>query len=480
MTIKPEDVQALRVGELLGRDLWIPAYQRPYSWRASTAVQLLDDVLRAESSVRVPGKPSSCGNGVDADSACDASVQPYVLGTVILHRSEDRLDIVDGQQRTLTLRMLLMLLEGPSSGLPISTFLEQAAESAIGKAWSALHRRAHDLTDRGGIAHFLRHHCEVVVVETDDIDEAFRVFDSQNHRGKSLLPHDLLKAHHLREMRQESSSLRAAVIEKWEEIDAGELDRLFSTYLYRIHRWSKGLDGTRFGLADIDVFKGITSDRRSSPWELYHLAAQSAMPLLEIGRSDLERRSLDHARFQLDAPIRAGKHFFEMTMFMHQELQDLHRAAFPASSSAEHADSTSTAMSGPPLPEAVGRTDFNGFSKSPLVPDHRGDRPRFRYVTELYLASLLFTVNKFGPDAAAGVDRLLFRWAYSLRVKQQRVLARSVENHGKDERSPFSVLRNAHSVLDAHTVEGADLEEPTGRVAGYRTALRNYLMEVTE
>lgn len=479
MTIKPQDVAAFKVGALLSRDLQIPAYQRPYSWRAATAVQLLDDVLHAESSVRVPGSPASCGNDVDADNVCNAPVQPYVLGTVILHRSEDRFDIVDGQQRTLTLRMLHMLLEEPSFDRTISTRLEQSAESAIGKAWSALHRRADDLTDRAAIAHFLRHHCEVVVVVTDDIDEAFRVFDSQNHRGKSLLPHDLLKAHHLREMRQESDSLRAAVIEKWEEIDAGELDRLFSTYLYRIRRWSNGQDGTRFGLADIDIFKGISSDRRPSPWELYHLVAQSAIPLLEVGRRDLERRSLDHARFQLDAPIRAGRHFFEMTMFMYQELQDLYRTAFPETSSAEHREGTSTATTGPALPGAEGRTGFNGFSASPLVPDHRGIHPRFRYVTDLYLASLLFTVNKFGPDAAAGVDRMLFRWAYSLRVKHQRVLARSVENHGKDERSPFSVLRNARSILEAHMIEGVDLEEPTGRVAEYRTTLRHYLVEAS-
>ena len=39
---------------------------------------------------------------------------------------------------------------------------------------------------------------------TDDVDEAFRVFDSQNYRGKALAPHDLLKAHHLREMREET------------------------------------------------------------------------------------------------------------------------------------------------------------------------------------------------------------------------------------------------------------------------------------
>ncbi|VTM47205.1 Uncharacterised protein [Klebsiella pneumoniae] len=41
----------------------------------------------------------------------------------------------------------------------------------------------------------------------------FRVFDSQNYRGKPLAPHDLLKAHHLREMHDESAAMKVAVVE---------------------------------------------------------------------------------------------------------------------------------------------------------------------------------------------------------------------------------------------------------------------------
>ena len=32
-------------------------------------------------------------------------------------------------------------------------------------------------------ADFIRNNCEIIRVETDDADEAFRVFDSQNYRG---------------------------------------------------------------------------------------------------------------------------------------------------------------------------------------------------------------------------------------------------------------------------------------------------------
>lgn len=473
MTIKPDDVKALTVAELLERDLRIPTYQRPYSWSEATALQLLDDVLHAAhaSKGNLPGSSSApTANIQHSDARCTAPVQPYVLGTVILHRDGQSFDIVDGQQRTLTLNMLVALLEGR----PVIIELNDEPKNAIGRAWVGLHRRVSDIAATEEIAHFLKHHCEIVEVVTDDLDEAFRIFDSQNHRGKSLLPHDLLKAHHLRQMRHESNATRAAVIEKWEETNPAELDILFSTYLYRIHQWSRGLNGSTFEASDIDAFKGISIHRASAPWELYHLSAQTAMPMLELGCGQIDHRELDHARFQLDAPIRAGRPFFEMAMFMHRELRDLHRVAFPVEPSSSK--SQGSPETGPePWAKATGRGPFAGFSESPFVPDHRGSMPRFRYVAELYLAALLYAVNKFGREAAADVDRTLFAWAYGPRVTMQRVLAITIDNRARSEGSPFRVLRHAHSILAAHTVERPALDPPDDSAASYRKALHAHL-----
>ena len=48
---------------------------------------------------------------------------------------------------------------------------------------------------------YIKTNCELIVVITENLSEAFQFFDSQNARGKKLYPHDLLKAYHLREMR---------------------------------------------------------------------------------------------------------------------------------------------------------------------------------------------------------------------------------------------------------------------------------------
>ena len=104
---REKGVRRTTVGDLLGESLFIPPYQRPYSWDAATAVQLLDDIREAF-------------QGSNTAGPMDDPVSPfsYMLGSVILHwdEEEQRLNIVDGQQRLLTLAVLLELLESRSAG----------------------------------------------------------------------------------------------------------------------------------------------------------------------------------------------------------------------------------------------------------------------------------------------------------------------------------------------------------------------------
>ena len=95
MTIVRDDLRPLPVGELLGRNLRIPPYQRPYRWRPETAQALLDDIWLAFTE----GAGAEC-----------------VLGSMILYRAADgdHYDVVDGQQRLITLSVLLGLLRGES------------------------------------------------------------------------------------------------------------------------------------------------------------------------------------------------------------------------------------------------------------------------------------------------------------------------------------------------------------------------------
>ena len=409
MAIREGGVSAVRVGELLEQNLQIPDYQRPYSWAPATALQLLDDI-----------------RGVLKDP--EYSDVPYVLGAVILHANGGQLDVVDGQQRLLTLRMILLRLEGASV-----FWSAGRADTPLTRVWNVLDRRIHDLSDdeRRSLTPFIRQQCQLVRVVTDDADEAFRVFDSQNYRGKPLAPHDLLKAHHLREMRDETPAMKTAVVEIWESVKDEELDRLFSTYLYRIARWSMGESAPSFTTHDIGVFKGISPRGFLPPSARYHLAAQAAIPMLNtwgMSSSIVGERDAGRTRFQLDAPLLAERPFFEMVSFMLGELKQLRREAFPN-----------------------GREDFASSDRESL--EERPSRSRYRKVSELYLAALLYYTNRFAEEDIEVARERLFAWAYTLRVNLLRVQSQSIDNRGRGKGqapSAFTLLRNASSGLAVH------------------------------
>ena len=71
---------------LVYRDLHIPPYQRIYCWQEKTVNRLLNDLLTANFNV------------------------PYCMGNIILQQKANGFDIIDGQQRLVTLSLLLQEL----------------------------------------------------------------------------------------------------------------------------------------------------------------------------------------------------------------------------------------------------------------------------------------------------------------------------------------------------------------------------------
>ena len=85
----------LSVEELLGKNLVIPNYQRPYKWTERNITDLLLDIQKSiEDHKRYP------------DSF------KYRVGTIILHevKNQDQYEIVDGQQRVLSFVLLKLCL----------------------------------------------------------------------------------------------------------------------------------------------------------------------------------------------------------------------------------------------------------------------------------------------------------------------------------------------------------------------------------
>jgi hypothetical protein len=286
-------------------ELMIPNYQRPYKWTAKNSIQLLDDIIDAK----------------------NANKEIYRLGTLILHQNGESIyNIVDGQQRTITFSLLLKSL-GENS----IKFLEQSlADNPYNKRnipnnFRTLERRINNIIDdreRRELLDYIKYNCELIVVITENISEAFQFFDSQNARGKKLYPHDLLKAYHLREMKDFDAVETEKVVKGWEGLDQKELSALFSDYLYRVKEWTKGNKAWNLNEYNMYKFKGITQ-QDNFPYAQFYKGAyafadtinHSAMPFVS-GIRNLKP-------FQLDTPIVAGKPFFDYAKHYFEILKDI-------------------------------------------------------------------------------------------------------------------------------------------------------------
>ena len=254
--------EILKVSQLIQLEgLTIPLYQRPYKWTGRNIHQLFQDI----------------------QSHREQSA--YRLGTLVFHCDEKEsriLNIVDGQQRTLTLMLTIYaLIEDRLSKLerqdlsdqlndlvePLTKFMEkQTFESEISQHnlydnFQEIKRLVSRIDFTEQHIDFLLNRCEVVSFTLNDISEAFQFFDSQNSRGRDLEPHDLLKAYHLREFSDHEQVLKASTVAGWEDLESHELTTLFAEYLYRIRRWSSGYSARYFGKNEIGVFKGINIDQ---------------------------------------------------------------------------------------------------------------------------------------------------------------------------------------------------------------------------
>ncbi len=303
-------------GEITDIKLVIPNYQRPYKWGTKNVIQLLDDILNAKNENR----------------------ETYRVGTLILHNGKEdnnNYNIVDGQQRTITFSLLLWAfhkaLDKESNKEFNIKFLNQPVTDNvhntrnIPKNFRTLERRIDHLgtdKEKEELLDYIKDNCEFIVVITNDISEAFQFFDSQNARGKKLYPHDLLKAFHLREMRDLSVEETERTVKTWEDLDQKALSRLFTDYLYRIREWAKGNMAKELTEHNIYKFKGITR-KDNYPYAQFYKGAFAYADTANHASMPFVTGIRNLKPFQLDTPIIAGKPFFDYTKHYFEILKDI-------------------------------------------------------------------------------------------------------------------------------------------------------------
>ena len=412
--------------------LSIPDYQRPYKWTEKNLNALVNDIQEHK----------------------DKSA--YRLGSIVLHRnpnsdSDENIDIVDGQQRTLTLMLLVWaIIQKPELDLKqehLKKDLNEISEKI--DAFVAKQKFNSDISHYNIYQNFnaakrivsvnfseqdidfLLNNCQVAVFILDDISEAFQFFDSQNARGRDLEPHDLLKAYHLREFSAQEQYLKAQTVAHWESLDSAHLAKLFSNYLFRIRLWSRGKSARFFNKDHVHLFKGI------------HLGQSDHHPYLEPLRiahyfiddyNAQYQRQIDRQEmsfpFQLDQMIINGRRFFEMVEHYEKQISKV----------VDHQDqSEKISIFGEILQDRANRiikslNKFHGASR------RSGDG----YVRTLFDSALIFYIDKFATDRLSEAIEKIFIWAYRCRISQYSVQLATIDNYVL-EKNIFSLLKYAQS-----------------------------------
>ena len=381
-----------KVGELLKEGkLRIPSYQRPYKWNRKHIRNLFYDLRDA------------------------MDKKEYQIGSVILHENEheneEHLDIVDGQQRLISISLFLHLLDD----LENYKGAKQLLSSAVFGELSCYHASENyneweNLTQLVGeneakdICNFLLENCSVSVITMPQkrLSEAFQLFDSQNNRGKSLEPHDLLKAYHLR--KQDSEDER--IVEKWEQfVEDKELSlkELFDKHLFRMRRWSRGETGLtnkrygsylRFTEDFIDDFKGVDLNQNFPYLELY--------------------RHIENLPMSITMPIIDGSKFFEYIESAHGTIK-------------EHKDFLNAELGFSDEPE--GEEKNVAYSEG-MLNIYNSSKGRYLKCHNIFLNICSLFADRFGKDELSKeIVETLFIWSYYPRVKSKAIYDATVGNY---------------------------------------------------
>lgn len=218
-------LKKMHLRELFNIRLTIPDYQRIYCWDDGNIKTLWNNLKEMPV-------------GLD-----------YHLGAIILQRQDSGYDIIDGQQRLVTLTLIIRALgyEG-SMPLLLQRFKSLEAYDNIANAKYVIQEiRGWDSEENNLMLNNILSHLtfSVLLLNSNNIDLAYTFFSNQNSKGVRLSDYDILKAHHLRFLiNNDNQSEHLA--RKWNtmsiDTDFDNIPYIHKTlglYLYRIRKWMR-------------------------------------------------------------------------------------------------------------------------------------------------------------------------------------------------------------------------------------------------
>lgn len=180
------EVSSISLMELLDYKLKIPEYQRPYVWTKYNINKLIYQI--SEHNNRKDDKPN------------------FYLGSIVLHKDDDGYNIIDGQQRITTMQILEKIKSNVDFNVTYNhpiTFKHIKENFTYYFKQENLKKLDLDFSK-----------LNVTLVVTNSEDMAYNFFETLNTGGKRLGGTDILKAHHLRSIKENDE--RNSFAKKWE------------------------------------------------------------------------------------------------------------------------------------------------------------------------------------------------------------------------------------------------------------------------
>jgi len=314
----------LTINELFEKTLTIPEYQRPYAWNDEQVIALIEDLIEAFNSKK----------------------DKYLIGNMIFHKeeNEDNINIVDGQQRTITLALILKCLtneDNPNVESFLNNELSELSYKVIKNNFLTINNKLRNYkSDRFRFEEFLLNNTIITYIKAKDLDEAFMLFDSQNTRGKPLERKDLLKVHHIRFISEYLTQKQLA--KKWEEITEKKDDEKYDKVDILLNNLMIIRKAVRHELSGddlvyLDVFKEFLAEDGEQVLNNYNQP-----PIFENFDFNLEKnelslvsksfdlkglfkigKGLEYLPFEIIQSIEGGEKFFWFVMKYSQLLEEL-------------------------------------------------------------------------------------------------------------------------------------------------------------
>ena len=356
-------VESLTLKELFDKEkpLVIPEYQRPYVWTPKEIKKLLAQFKQHRE--RTDEKPL------------------FYLGSIVLHKKDESLEVIDGQQRLTTLQILSYIKSKSDFGIeynhPISLKnIKLNHDYFSDKNFEIINIEDINVT--------------IVVVKNEDL--AYSFFETLNTGGKRLSGTDILKAHHLRSITKISERNNYAY--NWEERQKNleSVNKLLAKARRIDYLKPKSIPDK---FANTENWKNVLTE---------DFIENVGKEKLDIGYALVEIEENTHRiisnKYSIRQPLNEGKNYINYLISFSNE----YNAIFETKSREDFYSKFNNKM----IDQIDGTVDLRSF----------------------YQLCLLCFVDMFGKNNLLEFSLWLFRHIFSLRLNEQsRIYEPTVKNH---------------------------------------------------